>query len=47
MQDIRQRTESGFGPDVIITDSETALELYRLGLIDPVQLSEQDRQDTP
>ena len=47
VQDIRQRTESGFGPDVIITDSETALELYRLGLIDPVQLSEQDRQDTP
>ena len=47
MQDIRQRTESGFWPDVIITDGETALELYRLGLIDPVQLSEQDRQDTP
>ena len=47
VQDIRQRTESGFGPDVIITDSETVLELYRLGLIDPVQLSEQDRQDTP
>ena len=47
MQDIRQRTESGFGPDVIITDSERALELYRLGLIDPVQLSELDRQGTP
>ena len=39
----RQRTESGFGPDLIITDSETALELYRSRLIDPIQLSEQDR----
>ena len=47
LQDIRQRTESGFGPDVIITDSETALELYRLRLVDPIQLSEQERQDTP
>ena len=47
VQDIRQRTESGFGPDVIITDSETALELYRLRLVDPIQLSEQERQDTP
>ena len=46
IRNIRQRTESGFGPDVIVTDSETALELYRLGLIDPIQLSEQDRQDT-
>ena len=32
---------------MIITDSETALELYRSRLIDPIQLSEQDRQDTP
>ena len=47
VKDIRQRTESGFGPDVIITDSETALTLYRSRLIDPIQLSEQDRQDTP
>ena len=47
VQEIRQRTESGFGPDLIITDSETALELYRLRLIDPIQLSEQDRKDTP
>ena len=47
IDEIRQQTESGFGPDVIITDSETALALYRLGLVDPTQLSEQDRQDTP
>ena len=47
IDEIRQRTESGFGPDLIITDSETALELYRSRLIDPIQLSEQDRQDTP
>ena len=32
---------------MIITDSETALALYRSRLIDPIQLSEQDRQDTP
>ena len=47
IDEIRQRTESGFGPDLIITDSETALALYRSRLIDPIQLSEQDRQDTP
>ena len=47
IDEIRQQTESGFGPDLIITDSETALALYRSRLIDPIQLSEQDRQDTP
>ena len=47
INEIRQRTESGFGPDLIITDSETALTLYRSRLIEPIQLSEQDRQDTP
>ena len=47
IEEIRQRTESGFGPDVIVTDSETALALYRLRLVDPIQLSEKDRQDTP
>ena len=47
IDEIRQQTESGFGPDLIITDSETALTLYRSQLIDPIQLSEQDRQDTP
>ena len=47
IDEIRERTESGFGPDLIITDSETALTLYRSRLIEPIQLSEQDRQDTP
>ena len=47
VQHIRQRTQSGFGPDLIVTDSETALELYRQKLIDPISLSKQDRQDTP
>ena len=47
IDEIRERTESGFGPDLIITDSETALTLYRSRLIDPIELSEQDRQDTP
>ena len=47
IDEIRQRTDSVFGPDLIITDSETALALYRSRLIDPIQLSEQDRQDTP
>ena len=46
IDEIRQQTESGFGPDLIITDSETALALYRSRLIDPIQLPEQDRQDT-
>ena len=47
IDEIRERTESGFGPDLIITDSETTLTLYRSRLIDPIELSEQDRQDTP
>ena len=47
VQHINQRTQSGFGPDLIVTDSETALELYRLNLIDPIKLPLKDGQDTP
>ena len=47
VQHIPKRTQSSFGPDLIVTDSETALELYRQKLIDPISLSKQDRQDTP
>ena len=47
VNEIAAQTRSGFGPDVLITDSETALELYRQKLIDPMPLSEQDRSETP
>ena len=47
VQEIRNRTRSGFGPDLIITDSDTALELYRYRLIDPIEVSEQDREEIP
>ena len=47
VQHINQRTQSGFGPDLIVTDSETALELYRLDLIDPISLPLKNGQDTP
>ena len=47
VNEIAAQTRSGFGPDILITDSETALELYRKKLIDPVPLSEQDRDGTP
>ena len=42
--EIRNRTRSGFGPDLIITDSDTALELYRHRLLDPIELSDHDRE---
>ena len=47
VQEIRNRTRSGFGPDLIITDSDTALQLYRHRLVDPIEVSEQDREDIP
>ena len=47
VQEIRNRTRSGFGPDLIITDSDTALELYRHRLVDPIEVSDQDRENIP
>ena len=47
VDEIANQTRSGFGPDLLITDSDTALELYRRKLVDPIELSPQDRADTP
>ena len=47
VDEIADQTRSGFGPDLLITDSDTALELYRRKLVDPIDLSPEDRADTP
>ena len=47
VDEIADQTRSGFGPDLLITDSDTALELYRRKLVDPIELSPEDRADTP
>ena len=47
VDEIADQTRSGFGPDLLITDSDTALELYRRKLTDPIQVSPEDRADTP
>ena len=47
VDEIADQTRSGFGPDLLITDSDTALELYRRNLVDPMELSPEDRADTP
>lgn len=47
VDEIADQTRSGFGPDLLITDSDTALELYRRNLVDPIELSPEDRADTP
>jgi len=47
IDEIEDQTRSGFGPDLLITDSDTALELYQRKLVDPLQLSPEDRVDTP
>ena len=39
VDEIADQTSSGFGPDLLITDSDTALELYRRKLVDPIELS--------
>ena len=39
VDEIADQTRSGFGPDLLITDSDTALELYRRNLVDPMELS--------
>ena len=47
VDEIDDQTRSGFGPDLLITDSDTALELYKRKLVDPIELSLEDRADTP
>jgi ABC-type glycerol-3-phosphate transport system substrate-binding protein len=47
VDEIEAQTRSGFGPDLLITDSDTALELYKRNLVDPIELSPEDRTDTP
>ena len=47
VDEIDDQTRSGFGPDLLITDSDTALELYKRKLVDPIELSPEDRADTP
>ena len=47
IDEIADQTRSGFGPDLLITDSDTTLELYRHKLVDPIELSPEDRADTP
>ena len=47
VDEIADQTRSGFGPDLLITDSDTALELYRRKLTDPIKISPEDRADTP
>ena len=47
VDEIEDQTRSGFGPDLLITDSDTALELYQRKLVDPIALSPEERADTP
>ena len=47
VDEIADQTRSGFGPDLLITDSDTALELYKRNLVDPIDISREDRADTP
>ena len=47
VDEIEAQTRSGFGPDLLITDSDTALELYQRKLVDPIEIDSEDRADTP
>ena len=47
VDEIEDQTRSGFGPDLLITDSDTALALYQSNLVDPIDISREDRADTP
>jgi len=44
---IRNQTWAGFGPDLIITDSNTTHSLHEKGLIDTFELTDQQREGTP
>ena len=47
VDEIEDQTRSDFGPDLLITDSETALDLYKRKLLDPIDISVDDRAGTP
>jgi len=44
---ISNQTRAGFGPDIIITDSNTTHSLHEKGLIDTLELPTQQREGTP
>ena len=45
--EIERQTQSGFGPDLIITDSETTLNLYSRNLIHPIEANARDINNIP
>ena len=47
VDEMRRQTRSGFGPGLIITDSETTLELYSEKLIDPIEKDVKDHENIP
>tara|TARA_B100002051_G_scaffold123050_1_gene117204 strand:+ start:758 stop:2014 length:1257 start_codon:yes stop_codon:yes gene_type:complete len=47
VDEIRRQTSSGFGPDLIISDSETTLDLYNNKLVDPIKIAPNDHKDIP
>ncbi|WP_038547462.1 extracellular solute-binding protein [Synechococcus sp. KORDI-100] len=47
VDEIQRQTNSGFGPDLIITDSETTLELYSRNLIHPIGSDAKGRDNIP
>ena len=47
VDEIQRQTSSGFGPDLIITDSETTLELYSRNLINPIDTEAKGTDNIP
>ena len=47
VDEIERQTSSGFGPDLIITDSETSLQLYNRKLIQPIEIKPEELNNIP
>ena len=47
LDEIQRQTRSGFGPDLIVTDSETTHSLYNKGLISPIKLKPEEFTNIP
>ena len=47
VDEIERQTRSGFGPDIIVTDSETSLNLYNKGLIEPIDTKPDQYKNIP
>ncbi len=47
VNEIERQTQSGFGPDIIVTDSETTLNLYNKGLITPIDAKPNQYKNIP